>query len=759
MITSGWVSKYSCVFVFVVSLLFTNTIVNAQASAVTTTEPQTENISLSSVFDLSKAFVQSFANLNYYTTQDVTLDIPGTTYQLIINWGFGGSGDTLSPLPAAKVSIQNTNTKAANVNAFNIVELGKIILQEELKKQTKQLSFLRWVSENTLNPTKLFCIKLLILLSNYKQNLLNGNQLGTEIFRLMIRLGLVENLSIVNPAKTFSSYLPEIIVDVIKNTIPEAIGFIDAAWTGLTTQDSTSLEFPLTVHACLIHGSDIVANRYFDVVKQGSGEDFANGMDIVTFSNVTTQNTPKDMPQELKDAALKNVKKFIKIRIDEDKTWIAYVTDELGILDAARLSLASTLKTVKQYIAARKEFFKNNPLIEQQYTEQLNETQKQQRRMYAFIQTDAGKASTQRLADRIQEIEGETKTSPEKTKKIKLNASLVRTIQELEQELARLQKEKNMLTASISQTQINAKNASIPQSVVQKIVDAYTKDLNALEVQIKDLTEKIDTLRARLSHDTVTAITNPNTIENQLHKLHTFVAMLKQNGEVVPSDILKRIAELETQIQPSTEVVVASSDDTFENNITIRERIAQAYEAEAKQLTNDCQAIKSALSTINDPVEQEIAAYSFLMLEQPQYTAYIKHLESKVKTIREQNKKAAELKAYRKTFAQTKKADIPTDLKKEINDLEATVGWLCNNQKNEGVLASIINNTPEIKHFINDMQSDNAEYAKVKTILMNDLFNIFRKVSNLKEYAELYRYIIANIMPTFLPTFEQLVNA
>src|SRR5207244_8642241 len=95
---------------------------NTTNAAIINAQPQGSQPSLASL----KFIFSELMTLNYHTSKEIAITLPGLDYKLTASWGFGGSGNIFSPLKAASVKIEhNTNTAHNNApQVFNVVDLG-----------------------------------------------------------------------------------------------------------------------------------------------------------------------------------------------------------------------------------------------------------------------------------------------------------------------------------------------------------------------------------------------------------------------------------------------------------------------------------------------------------------------------------------------------------------------------------------------------------------------------------------------------------
>ncbi len=156
-----------------------------------------------SVVKIIKDFMHSFSDLDYATSKELIIALPGTGHELSYNWGFVGSGDLFSPLPIIRGQIRPIQSFVASADsATPFIDLGKVVAQNELIKKSKQLPLVKWLSESELSPIKLLVVKTILLVKNSAT--LGVNALKGELFRLLFRLSLVEDIVLFDLSKPLS---------------------------------------------------------------------------------------------------------------------------------------------------------------------------------------------------------------------------------------------------------------------------------------------------------------------------------------------------------------------------------------------------------------------------------------------------------------------------------------------------------------------------------------------------------------------------
>jgi hypothetical protein len=711
--------------------------------------------------ELSQRFVEYIDNIHYFTDNELNIQIPGVNQEVCIPLGFSGSGDVFTPLPWVSIQLKHKNGQIDNAGGFSIAELGKVFVHDEVNRLAKNVEMFQWLfADKQLSPLKLFTLKLFLLSKDYLRNGLDITTVRSEFFRLLVRLCITENVGMTDPNKSLSEYLPGFIKEFLNDHFTEAVNVLDMVW-GIVVgnkqiEDVTAmaLNHPHMVYACTFN-SQAAADLYFSTLQKTGGQRFINGPDVIPFSNVSGSGLPNGMPQELKDAAcaVKQFPDFVKVKADDGRYWIGYVVNRFGAYQTAKLFIIALMQTIKKYIHAHREYFKAHPLEAQRYQQEQDAYYKQQRRIRLFLDSEDGKKSQSRLEKVFQKIE-----------KQKTRETHYKGIQKNNHSVA-LGKEINALETS--------RDKAIEK--LDRLNDSYKEDSNkrtynditATKKDIELLNNVIRAKEQELAHLEQTAESSEEDCSNeqkQLNELRELVKTLKTHGEKVPDEVINEIQALEKIVSPVNADKPLYDTQAMEQRLSMRDRMAQAYEQEAKNLETECNKKTKALEAISNQVRRNIEKLKFSAAVKPLYDAYIQELKTRSAVIRDENKKVKELVVCRKAYhAVGDTVDCSVDNNKDsiarYNVLETEVGWLVNNQETPGLMHMLMTNNPELKELFAALRSDgDCTYAEIKDYLYNALAVIIQQSDHIKDMAHTYRYAVQAIIPGFLPLFDKGVN-
>ncbi len=717
---------------------------------------------------LAQKFIQYIDDINYFTDNELAVNIPGVGQEICVSWGFGGSGNIFTPLPSVPVLLKNAS--ADTNNSLSMVELGKVLIQDEVNRFAKNIELLQWFfAETQLSPLKLFILKVFLLAKDYLRNGLDITTVRSEFFRLLVRLCITENVGITDASKPLSNYLPSFMKEFLNSHLPEALDVLDMVWgivagnKNVEDVSAMALNHPHTVYACTFN-SKAAADLYFSTLQKANGQRFIHGDDIIKFTNFNGNALPNGMPQELKDAvcSVKNFPSYVKATTADGHYWIGYVVNRFGAYQTAKLIVIALMQTIKKYVHNRQEYFKAHPLDVQRYQQEQDVYYRQQRRIRLFLASESGQASQNRLDKALHKIEQQR--SQKTYDAVQKNSRGV----ELEKELNMLRDSRDKVIEKLDR--LNKLYAASPHQKTKNDIAAAKKEIEFLNdvineneaAQLKLEINRLELLEEK-STDKVIENNYSDDEQKQLDELKEIVRTLKKQGEVIPTDLSKEIEALEKKIAPVTKQITADNV-SCERLLSKRECIVQAYRHEAEILEAECAQKAKAFDVKSNDARCNIEKLKFFVSLKPLYEAYIQELKVRADAMDNENKKARELLQCRQACRELGVCSADTkstndELGSRCRTLEYEVGWLVDNQSTPGLLHMFMTNNPELKELFAALRGDaHCSNAELKDYLYNALAVIMQQSDHVRDMAYTYRYIIQAIIPGFLPLYEKCVN-
>jgi hypothetical protein len=184
---------------------------------------EAENEIAAFAMKLLRHAVKEATVVDYYRSKDVSIPlIAGQS--VVVNWGSVGSGAGHPFIPIPDLLVEVTPTHGQDLPSDSIVfDFGKALLSNGLKKYGEQ--FLSY----KFSPFVVFGTKIFLLLkSTYSND--DCSYLLQDLLILMFRLGLTDEVNVFDKTRTFTSYLPEAILDLMDEKNPEIKKIVDKFW-------------------------------------------------------------------------------------------------------------------------------------------------------------------------------------------------------------------------------------------------------------------------------------------------------------------------------------------------------------------------------------------------------------------------------------------------------------------------------------------------------------------------------------------------
>ena len=731
----GWVVRPRITYSFVFFILNTTSVAGLM-------QPQ-QAPSAQELVSFTQTLLDTMTSLPYASAQELVVTIPHLNYDLTINWGFGGSGSIFEALPSAPVTVKpSTQTLALNT-PFSMTTLGEVLVKDGLMQQAHKFPLLQWISDKQLNPAKLFFLKFLLLMKDYKRDLYDLGHVRAELTRLIIRLSLAADSSIAKSTKNLSSMMPSFIKDFVASTAPEVIAVMDTLWAALkdpniAMDDAPSIltYLPRTVHAVTFKDK-ATADTYFDLLSNNSPDRITRGTDVQVFKGLSTVVTPAGMPAELKTEVLNATTLPALVRAESNgEVWIGYVTDRLDAADTLKMFAVVVFTTIKKYAAERNHYFKLHPHAAQEAQSAYASEQQKAQRIHAFLNTEEGKESVARLAEAVEALRTEQTTEKKPSR-----------AQEMAATLQMLKAQQNQAAAQVDlynkqRSWWNGREMNEKISALQKTIDARQRTIELYQNQLEQWE----------------ATQSPATLEANLQELYRLAAQLKNNGQPVPAELTTMISDLEGQLDPKKQILLDAGNQHVIALIEYRDAVAKIYEQEAKQLMRNAIASYTQRRAVANNIARRAAEIEFDTLIKPMYTAYCVNLHEKATALRAENTKMLELVRIRNIVKTHGLNSLDTEQKKTFFALESEVGWIIDNRPSEGFMQNLLLNN-DAQELLNNIFSDKNAYKEVREYFNNALGLILQKSDHVRSAPATYWYLLSKIAPTFLPTFEHIMNS
>ncbi len=712
---------------------------------------------------LFKALCDSLINaksLNYYTTEHITLPIPGTNQMVVLNWGFKGSGNIFTPFPTITTQLlttQNSNQLLQSENPSKLealrdlgIALGVMALKDQADEYTKTV----------LTPVTLFGLKVVLLVKSTIENPQSRNDLPAELIRLLVRLSLSSDLQMLDAKKPLSSFISTDLKTAAESKIPGCIDFIDELWKQFTS--ATTPEVTSRTITCFTFRDKDFADKVLQKVNKYDGSalvDYVstlintpgNKHEVVDLPKFTQYSKSRELVGHVHTTQIENSNLPVSVKLAVKSTsivpmttlvdagngeqWLCYVSNKLTPTDAIKALTLSFARTLHDYVALKKDLFTSQTPEAIAYRKQWQEEELKLESIRAFLASEEGKASFATISQAVTSVMQPEKAQLVAAQDVKLSKeNKLRDIQALEMQ-------RNKLTSMIS--------------VNEKI----NQDCKKLRKQLEPILAEIKQMQAELADFTieVTPAEKQEQDKKDLAKLEERLRELQERGQEPSEKLLTAITTLRSNVK---KVVIEPKQTSIdiEQRLAKREMVATIFTTEAanveKQLTKKRDAIQQ-ISDENQRTTQEL----LFGKTQEKYEQYIQCLRQEAQRIIATNKMAKKLKLYKKSLADgIKFADIGKEKQEEIQSFETQVGYLFTAAQDENFLQRI--NGPHLKfgELLIISPADQEMFNNMEAKFMQTLGGILKNAEGLEENAQAYGQTIARLTSILFPSLLPLVN-
>ncbi|MBY0352912.1 hypothetical protein K2W90_00935 [Candidatus Babeliales bacterium] len=696
-------------------------------------------------------FMDNVKELDYYTAKKLALAIPGTGREIVIDWGFGGSGSMFDPLPTVEPQERLIKTDGQQES---LAGLGSVLLKNELYKRSKSIPLIKWLVQSKVTPIKLFTLKLVLLFKNAYTT--DSSKVKTEVMRLLVRLMLSEELYSFDQDKAFSSYLPEGSVEMLNGVLPGLVEFVNELWHELiTATPSDGADDVLNVQAVVLHnhaaakqclkqfkhyegaafeqdvtgflqGQGVEVVDYVDLSKLGNIRPMLNGRvmfspithlaAVTTFENVhENKNFNKEVgiaPDALHIGTL-------VLHENNGVYWLLNASNKLELAATAKQITITLVKALRAYVAAKKQLLSGTSKKARAYRAMCEKYEAQCAQINEFLALSEGQASQLRLNATLQAIQDDAKNAHQ----LALN--------ELSQGIAKLDQE------------IAKKNALIKQFEGKKIAAHLAHDVQALNKE----RERLHDMRQSYAQEDPAQL-----LEQKKQDLQDLLALAVKNEQSMSNELAECISDLKKEIAAFDQT--QTHQCTLDQKIALRERIAQAYEHEAHVLADGLELKKQEmawLAGIRRRVEELKFAGTRLLIEN-----YGANLLERAQRIRTDNKKAIKLREYREALQEVDAKDLPAKELEKLEQLEQRVGYMFD-RSGSRFLTRALEHQSEWQTFLQDFDGSVEPFAKIKNDLCAKLATIIKRSAHVQENMPVYRQLVYQLLPEFGAWFDQIV--
>ncbi len=710
-------------FVLTCGLIFGTSYADVQIETGSTpvlTERLSENI--------IQNFLRQLSDLDYERSVELVVPLPGLDRELVYAWNFIGAGDPFLPLQKVVAKERMIKKAVESPSSGLIKDLGTLYFKNKVVQQAKTSDILnQWFGSIELSPSKIFALKMLLLLKSASQ--LGTEYLKWELFKLLFRLSLSEDITLFDTSKKLSSYFPEVLTELV----PEVFDMVDGIWASLFEQAVLPSDGVHSIAniACYVFYDRENAELCFDTIKRFGSADVHESintfstvarMQIVSlaqlqeFSAMAAKVSPQlnrispltkligvqdygfidftkadsNLPAPLKAALLEaKTPDIVMAQADDGYMWLAHKSYVLGYNDTVKYLTSSLVSAFKEYVNTRSSVLTHSFTYRQVLAERENE----QRLINSFLQTPEGKKSAQRIAKEIASVAS--------------NDIHDLQAQRIQESIAKVQSELDAIEIECKQLQ-DVLKVQQQSTILRQLVEQKENKKRALLSELEQL-EKNFVQSSRQLVETAKQERAEKCVQYaaQIKDLNALMSTLDPASDLY-RELSQSVADLNAAInalQQTGALVQLQSQDSVKRSLMIK-----VYQAEIEEL----EALRSA-STSNDTSTDPIIA---------------KAMQAKNKVFE------AGLLAY-------------------LNHVKSLVTRLT---AAEGVstVSKMLYENQYLAAMMSDLASDIPEFKKIRDRLFDRLSWIISNSTCVAEHFSIWHYLVQSFLPEFLPTFEQL---
>ena len=377
--------------------------------------------------------------LTYKDSQRLSFPVPGTDQRVTFSWNFPGSGNIFLPLPSvsAQLTAKTHATTPTQASENLLAELGKALLKNELYKKGKNNLLIKWFTQSKLSPMHLFVVKVFLLLKDsHPTN--DASFVRSELCRLLFRLSLVEEIQLLDQKRSFTSYLPEAITDILESFAPDTVPYLNNVWNIIrTSSNKLDNQDSYLAPVCQINGFAFSSKKkaeqcYTELKKTNFQEDprkiiLKNGLEITpSFQDFTKvqsisnnnlvsflvghttgllngENKAFSLLIPTLSAELAKTKQpaslgTLLIEGQNGQWWIVQLSEQFELRETIELMILTLVRAFKDVFQKQQDYFLAHPQDAQKYHHAQELSQLEQEKRTLFLNSPEGIASTKRLA-------------------------------------------------------------------------------------------------------------------------------------------------------------------------------------------------------------------------------------------------------------------------------------------------------------------------------------------------------------------------
>lgn len=718
--------------------------------------------------------------LDYTTSRSFRLAIPNTRYEVVIDWGFPGSGEhnleLMLPLPSVplKLEINEEASVAVPGKDSAFTQFGKIVMENELRKLARgndgdvRAVLAQFGINPVLKPRAVFLLKLALLVQHAVKTQ-DFKFFTNELGFLLCRFVLSGDIDM-QKAESLTEMLPASVVQTINTQAPGLVDVLNKMFINLrklfrgtgcsqeqlgnktfiyvfsqnklqadslaayaaTVLDKEDVELLVEDHLKTAGITLVDWDDFFEMQKDAV-TDVRSPLSFVAGKIVAYGNDYSEVQQLglLSDSEILEVTAMLSgFKVYEKKRFSLVVCrTSKAFLDFSQTFsavAASVAKAWASYVAlVRQEVARGN---DPDVTELLLEGREERDLLRNFFKSERG----QELNDRLNKAVLIARTPFEKLEKRREELDgVLADLEERQAAIARELDQKRYALEGLSRRTDVARCAEMIADLEQSIA-SLSKENEALGQRYADNEALLEELEARIKADPV------GVKKMQLDRLMT---VIQRQGRVnaVDPDVRAMIVTLNRELEVAAEKEAAARESealTPDERLELRDAVIVVHEEEIEAVTEELEALNAS---------QDLSAATLTQIAQ--FEVYKKYLDIRLKKMKAQQDDLQRLVKFR--IAVKDGATLSTVKAEEFYNLEQSLGFILD-ATDVAVMCRVTKPKRSFAdRFIQELSQPTAGsvFVPMHNQFVDDIAVIIARSSVARENEPLVRYFLSLVFP------------
>ncbi len=587
----------------------------------------------------SEHVASAFKQVSYAHDESCDVTLGGLTAQL--TWGFAGSGDSLSPLPAMDVRI-----KASAQNGPATAEGLALLLAQKgiLAKAEQQALVAQLLATCNKNPLCLVALKLALLFKDHSDD---KAFIRSESACLLMRLSLTKLPDAVSKIDSITALLPQPLYTKIKTYAPDLLEFIDICWMAITHNNENPIADFYTVDVVITKNSDsaTLINKALagyagpSLVTEAKDALVSKGikyLDPVTFDSIITPQGPFKhifTTATYPSTALNTLPACVRTALDSaamhtvvmittpENHWFVYKTATLSATDTAKAFSVTLLNGIRRLVQDRTSYLSAHPLAVAQHKKAVKDARIQQIQVAHYLATEEGKRFSRKIEAKIEQAQKNTQAHHARSGQ---GFSAIATLEKLRQQADAFRAAGKTvpadLVAAIKDITPTAAAADSPAlldaaGIATMLAQTYATATRILTRELQQSTSQYDASCASIT-DKYQRLLAHNTFELQQMPAKSYAAWLSQEAVrfTATAELLRKLSDY--RLLHKCGILDSTQEDKLANMAELEVRVGHllAYDSSAS-LIDALRRKPSSLEMVTYEIFTTPAAYSALQAD------------------------------------------------------------------------------------------------------------------------------------------------